>query len=139
VNEMMLGPALYRSLRVLPLDVDAIGRELYGCEDDAEDWRAVVPYMSRQQHEEWLAEHADNESDSDDDEEEEQEKQEEDEEEEDEDEPNIHTGHTADEEALGALFSGLGGLANPEVACIAHYFRNGTPLDTPPDSDDDSD
>jgi hypothetical protein len=43
VNEAMLGAALYRSLRVLPLDVDAIGRELYGGCDNVEDWRSVVP------------------------------------------------------------------------------------------------
>jgi hypothetical protein len=85
----------------------------------------------------WLADHPGD--DSDDDEQQEEKEEEEEEEEEEDDEPNIHGGHTADEEALGALFSGLGGLANPNVARIAHHFGNGTPPSSEFDSEDDSD
>jgi hypothetical protein len=52
VNEGMLGEALYWSLRVLPLDVDAIGRKLCDC-DEHEAWRSINPYMSL---EDWEAE-----------------------------------------------------------------------------------
>jgi hypothetical protein len=45
VTITMLGAKLYRSIRVLPLPVDSIGRKLHDCAQDV-DWRSIKPYVS---------------------------------------------------------------------------------------------
>ena len=49
VSISLLGMRIYRSIRVLPLPLDSIGRKLYGCPEDV-DWRSVKPYLSMEDY-----------------------------------------------------------------------------------------